>query len=86
MYVLTKAETETTIVYDDAHPTATVYTCNTALKRRLSAIADIKIIAQDACSIMFEVPKKWVKIRPPRIMSDEQKAAASERLRGVRHT
>jgi len=33
-------------------------------------------------SLMAHVPLKWVKVAPPRRVSDEQRKASSERLRG----
>lgn len=36
--------------------------------------------------ILAHFPKKWLKINPPRQMSDEQKAVMAERLRAVRET
>lgn len=42
-----------------------------------------KIYFEDGkeCSIMAELPKRWLKISHPRIMSEEQKQAAAERFR-----
>ena len=35
-------------------------------------------------SLVARVPKKWVKVSPPRQLTDEQKAQAAERLRKAR--
>lgn len=35
-------------------------------------------------TIVAHVPKHWLKISPPRQMSDEQKAAAAERLKAAK--
>lgn len=37
-------------------------------------------------TIVARVPKHWLKVSPPRQMSDEQKAAAAERLRAMRES
>ena len=34
--------------------------------------------------ILAHIPKHWLKISPPRQMSDEQKAAAAERLKAAK--
>ena len=36
--------------------------------------------------ILAHFPKKWLKINPPRQMSDEQKVAMAERLKAVRES
>lgn len=36
--------------------------------------------------ILAHFPKKWLKINPPRQMSDEQKAVMAERLKAVRES
>ena len=36
-------------------------------------------------SIMFHLPLSWVKLSPPRKLSEDQRAAAAERLAKVRH-
>jgi hypothetical protein len=45
----------------------------------------VKARNQDG-SILAAVPVKWIKISPPRAMSEEQRAAAAEHLRSVRPT
>jgi len=58
-----------------------------ALKSKLSKLAencpdDVKIIAQNEDgSIYAHIPVKYVKISPPRKISDEQKRIASERFK-----
>ena len=46
---------------------------------------EVKIVAENKDgSICAKFPLKWLKISPPRAVSEEQKAAASERLRIAR--
>ena len=46
---------------------------------------EVRIVAENSDgSICAKFPIKWVKIAPPRQVSDEQKAAASERLKKYR--
>lgn len=79
-YRLTKYETETTIIYNDADETAILYTCNKALQRKMARLK-AKVTEQDAYSVTYEIPKKWVKVSPPRKVSEETAKAAGERLR-----
>lgn len=59
----------------------------TALKSKLLKLAeqnpnDVKIIAENLDgSIFAHIPVSYVKVSPPRKVSDEQKEAASERFR-----
>lgn len=45
---------------------------------------DVKIIRDDKYGTEFEVPRKWIKVKPPRKVSEEQRLAAAERLARVR--
>lgn len=86
MYI-PKEERETIITYNEAEPTASVYTMNGAIIRKLDGLAQSR--PGDARRVRtypdgaqeYEVPKKWVKISPPRVYSEEQKNAMAERLR-----
>lgn len=59
----------------------------TALKSKLLRLADkkpdeVKIIAENNDGSLFaHIPVNYVKISPPRQVSDEQKEAASERFK-----
>ena len=86
---LSLAEQETIINYDEEQKTATVYTCRKSLQNRLLKIAEqrpteCKVVktAREGAAIEFEVPKKWIKVSPPRVFTrtEEQKRAAAERL------
>ena len=48
---------------------------------------DIKAYPENNQGYIYaHLPKKWLKVSPPRQMSDEQKAAAAERLRAMRES
>lgn len=91
---MTNYERETIINYNDEEKIAEVYTCNKALMRKLDKFCishpdTYKLIKQDDESKTYEFPKKLVSIRTPRppstrIMSDEQKQAARDRLAKMR--
>ena len=76
-------ERETIINYNEADSTASVYTHNKALRRTLDKLAkerpeDCRVdrVSHDGAAADFTIPKLWVKIRPPRIASEAQKAAS----------
>lgn len=78
---LSLLERETIINYNLAEKTASVYTCNTALMRKLDGFIasgdhDITLDCQDEASKTYNVPKRWIKIKPPRQVSEEHKIQA----------
>ena len=87
---LSNYERESIIVFNEAESTASVYTHNRKLQNKLNKLVDInpdiKVYCQDEESTTYIVPKKWVKISPPRQVNytDEQKAAMAERLAAAR--
>lgn len=82
---LTKYEQETIINFNEDEPTADVYTYNRRLRNRLSKIAkenpECQIVKEADDYLEFIVPKKWVKVSPPRKMSEENKCKAAERAK-----
>ena len=86
---LTNYEKETIITFNEAEKTAGVYTHNAALLRKLAELAEErpeecrleklsrwnegKVQAAD-----YIIPKAWVKIRPSRILSEEERARLAE--------
>ncbi|MDO4175655.1 MAG: hypothetical protein Q4D42_12915 [Eubacteriales bacterium] len=83
---LTNQERETIICFNEADATAEVFTYNGRMLRELSALAgersdDIKHISDNgAGGSTYSVPKKWVKIRASRILTDEQRRSLTRRL------
>ena len=84
-------ERETVITNNEHEKAAVVYTCNQALKRKLEGLTiarpdECKLLRRfpDGIGVEYEVPKKWVKVSPPRIMSEEERVARAERLRNAR--
>lgn len=88
----TKEEQETIILYDNANKTASVYTCDRSLIKKLTKLMaskdDITLECQDDESATFIVPRKWIKVQPPKQVNftEEQRALAAERLRQARNT
>ena len=85
---LTAMERETIITYNNAENTANCFTLRLPVRRRLLQLAEeypdeVHINKQEEDMIDVDIPKSWVKIRPPRRLSDEQKAALAERGRNL---
>lgn len=90
MYIPTKTEQETIINYNEGEKEAGVYTHNKKLLAMLAKLAEER---PDECRFErgnlndavpyadYIIPKKWVKIKPPRIMSEEEKAARVARMK-----
>lgn len=76
---LSNYEKETIFNYSEADKTASVYTHNEALQRQLLALceshpAQIRQTSGNAHEGQtFELPKKWVKVAPPRVLSEAQR-------------
>lgn len=86
---LSRVEQETIIRFDEAEATASVYTYNGALKRKLSGLCatrptEARQTKDDGRGgLTFEVPKRWIKINASRILTEEQKKERAERARAV---
>ena len=75
-------EQESVISFSEAEKTAIVYTHNKSLLRKLEKLAQDR---PEECRLVkfshsgraadYIIPKAWVKITPPRIASEAQKAA-----------
>lgn len=83
----TGLERETLIDFNEAEKTASVYTCNKAMQNKLRRLAEqrpeeCRLVKEypESKAIEFDVPKAWVKVSPPRKVSEEQKAAAAKRF------
>ncbi len=87
---MTNFEKETIILFNEAEPTAEIETYNSRLIRKLDRLAkerpDEVIVKEGGNSnyVRCVVPKKWVAVSAPRIMSDEEKAICAERLAKAR--
>lgn len=82
---LTGLEQETIILFNEAEKTASVETYNGRLKKKLDKLAaerpeDVTAADGNDGSRKYVVPKKWVTVKSPRIMSDEARARNAERL------
>lgn len=81
-------EKETVINFNNAEQSASCYTLNTHKRQMLLNLAeeypdDVKIISKRDDMVEVTFPKKWVKIRPPRKLTEEQRVNAVERGRAL---
>lgn len=81
-------EKETVINFNNAEQNASCYTLNTHKRQMLLNLAeeypdDVKIISKRDNMVEVTFPKKWVKIRPPRKLTEEQRVNAVERGRAL---
>lgn len=81
-------EKETVINFNNAEQNASCYTLNTHKRQMLLNLAeeypdDVKIISKKDDMVEVTFPKKWVKIRPPRKLTEEQRVNAVERGRAL---
>lgn len=84
---LSKLERETIILYNEQEQTASVYTHNAALRRKLEHLAQerpdecqLERVSYGEQAMEYRIPKRWVKINAGRVLSEEQKAALTEHL------
>ena len=83
---ISRYEQETIINYNAAEQTATVYTRDKAVMRRLDALVieypeHYRLIGETDIDKTYEKPKSFVSYRKPRRLSDEQRKAARWRLK-----
>ena len=76
---LTKIEKETILLFNEAEPKALVDTYNIALQNRLKELCKtypeqaVKTRENAHYGMSFEIPKKWIKVVPPRGISPAQR-------------
>lgn len=89
MYI-PREEQETIITFNEKDPTASVYTMNRALIRKLDGLTVTR--ANEARRVKtypdgaqeYEVPKKWVKVNAGAILTPEERERRRERGRANR--
>ena len=77
---LTSLERESVFVFNQAERNASIFTYNAALQEQLSTLCAAypdrvrQTAANDFGGLTFELPKKWLRIVPPRVLSPAQRA------------
>ena len=82
---LTRYEMESIVLYNAEEQTATLYTRDRAVMRKLDTlVADFpdtyKLIGQDEVSKTYSFPKSHVSYRKPRTVSTEQRERARQMM------
>ena len=89
-YTLSLYERETIINYNEAEPSANIYTHNVALRNKLLKLSqtetDLRMIHLGADMIEVEVPKKWIRVNPPRKLSEQTRLELKERMLALRES
>ena len=80
---MTKGEKETIIIFNEAEANATIYSCTSAIWNRCEKLGlkptnEIKRISKT-----YECPKKWIKIRKPRKLTEADLEKLRERGRAL---
>lgn len=93
---LTNYERETTINFNEGEDTASVYTHNKALRRRLEQLAqerpeDCRLVKTSHWgeAVEYYIPKGWLRINPPRNaaqLTEEQRQQRREQLSALRNS
>ena len=77
---LTNIEKETIVNFNEAERVASVYTYNRVLQEQLLALCRSfpEQVRQTAANswgaLTFELPKKWLRVTPPRVLTPAQRA------------
>lgn len=85
---LTKYEQETIINYNNEEKTASIFTHDKSLIRkldkRLPEYPDMKLVRRGDDWAEYSLPKKWIKVGFPRQLSDEQRAEMANRMKAAK--
>ena len=86
---ISRQEQETIVNYNAAEQTATVYTRDKTVMRRLDALVmdfpdHYRLIDETDIDKTYEMPKSFVSYRKPRRLSEEQREAARERVKALK--
>jgi len=73
-----KQERETVIAFNEADPSASVWTASESVYRKLKK-QGYKPVEDTERSATFEVPKKCVSIRKPKVLTEKQKTNLTKR-------
>ena len=82
---LSRYEQETIVSYNAGEQTATIYTRDKAVMRKLDTLvpdcpATYKLMKQDEVSKTYSFPKSFVSYRKPRAVSTEQRERARQMM------
>lgn len=81
---LARHEQETILLFNEKEWTASVFTYNVGLQKHLKELCESRfgqvrqIDDNGFGGLTFEVPKKWIKVVPPRVLSEAQRQVLEE--------
>ena len=81
---LSNYERETIFLFNEAERKASIFTYNDALKKQLAALCEsypeqVRRTEDNGCGgETYELQKKWLKIKPPRILSAAQREVVEQ--------
>ena len=82
---LSTVEQETIINYNNAEKEATIFTYDKALNRKLDELCsthkEISLLREENGAREYKLPKKWLKVRAPAILSDVERQKRAEAAR-----
>lgn len=87
---ISRLEQETIISFNEAEATASVYTHNGALKRKLEKLAkerpaDVQLSRRyPEGAVEYTIPKRWVRVNATRVLSEAQREAALKNVKAAR--
>ena len=88
MKIVPYEEQETSILLGVPHlsPDADIYTCMPAMIRKLKQLKEqypdqVNIQKEDDYGIQLTLPREWVKIKPKRVLSEQQRQQIAQNLK-----
>lgn len=81
---LARYEQETILLFNEKERTASVFTYNAGLQKHLKELCEshfgqVRQIDDNGFGgLTFKVPKKWIKVVPPRVLSEAQRQVLEE--------
>ena len=83
--MLSRAEMETIVNFDETGKTCHIYTCSKSVMRKLDKLCDkvpdqYKLVKTDENSKSYVTTKDLIKFRSRKKLSDEQKKVIAERM------
>lgn len=87
MITLTRYEQETIFNYNQEERFATCFTHDKALIRRMDKLTEndteVIVVREGEGWKEYKLPKKYIKVRQPRKLSDEQRKNMADRMRSL---
>ncbi len=78
-----RLERETTITFNEVEDTASIWTASEPMYRKLKKLGFYPVEDRDRLAT-FEIPKKCISVRKPKILSEKQRAMSLKSLQAAR--